>query len=112
MRGAKMSYPASSGGQVTLSNMQAVAQRRRAAAEMAAAMMKGDVEAVLAALRPLSALADASSGVGEPNWRTKALDQLAVRVRQENPVGSPESGEVEVYSNVKGELFDSSLECG
>ena len=70
MTGAKMSYPAFSSCEVTLSKMQVAAQRRRAAAAMSAAMMIGDVEAVLTALRPLSVLANASSGVGETNWQT------------------------------------------
>jgi hypothetical protein len=61
MAGSKMGYPGlasligcpqSTGDQIIFSNMQ-VAVRRRAAAAMSAAMMKGDVEGVLAALRRL-----------------------------------------------------------
>jgi hypothetical protein len=61
MMGSEMGYPGlarligrpeSTGDQIIVSNMQVTA-RRRAAAEMAAAMMRGDVEGVLAALRLL-----------------------------------------------------------
>jgi hypothetical protein len=60
MRGSEMNYPAlarligcsgSAGGQIIVSNMHVATQRRRAAAAMSAAMTKGDVEGVLAALR-------------------------------------------------------------
>jgi hypothetical protein len=44
--------PEGAGDQIIVSNMQ-VAVRRRAAAAMSTAMMKGDVEGVLAALRLL-----------------------------------------------------------
>jgi len=62
MTGSEMSYPVlarligrpgSTGGQIIVSNMHVAAQRRRAAAAMSAAMTKGDVEGVLAALRLL-----------------------------------------------------------
>jgi len=49
-------HPESTGGQIIVSNMQ-VAARRSAAAAMSTAMMKGDVEGVLAALRLLGARA-------------------------------------------------------
>ena len=61
MTGSEMGYPGlarligrpeSTGDQIIVSNTQ-VAARRRAAAVMCAAMMKGDVEGVLAALRRL-----------------------------------------------------------
>ena len=61
LTGSEMSYPGlarligrpeSSGDQIIVGNMQ-VAVRRRAAAAMSTAMMKGDVEGVLAALRRL-----------------------------------------------------------
>jgi hypothetical protein len=59
--GSEMGYPGlarligrpeNTGDQIIVSNMQ-VAARRRAAAAMATAIMKGDVEGVLAALRRL-----------------------------------------------------------
>ncbi len=62
LTGSEMSYPAlarligrpeSTGGQIIVSNMHVVAPRRQAAAAMSAAMTKGDVEGVLAALRLL-----------------------------------------------------------
>ncbi len=62
MTGFEMGYPAlarligrpeDTGGQIIVSNMHVAAERRRAAAAMAVAMMKGDVEGVLAALRRL-----------------------------------------------------------
>lgn len=62
MTGSKLSDPAlarllgrpdSAGGQIIVSDMQVEARRRRAAADMAAAMTTGDVERVLAALRRL-----------------------------------------------------------
>jgi hypothetical protein len=65
MTGAKNSYPALPGGQITLGKMLVAALRQGAAAAMSAAMLKGDVEAVLAALRPLSLLGHARSGVRE-----------------------------------------------
>jgi hypothetical protein len=58
MTGSEMGYPGlarligcteSTGAQIIVSNMQ-VATRRRAAADMATAMMKGDVEGVRAAV--------------------------------------------------------------
>jgi hypothetical protein len=61
MTGSKMGYPGlarligrpeSAGDQIIVSNMQ-VAARRQAAVAMSTAMMKGDVEGVLAALRRL-----------------------------------------------------------
>jgi crotonobetainyl-CoA:carnitine CoA-transferase CaiB-like acyl-CoA transferase len=61
MMGSEMGYaglarligrPESTGDQIVVSNMQ-VATRRQAAAAMSTAMMKGDVEGVLAALRLL-----------------------------------------------------------
>jgi hypothetical protein len=61
MTGSEMSCPAlarlvdrpeRTGDQIVVSDMQ-VAERRRAAAAMCAAMMKGDVEGVLAGLRGL-----------------------------------------------------------
>jgi len=61
MTGSEIGYPGlarlsgrpeSPGDQIIVSNMQ-VAARRRAAAAMCAAMMKGDVEGLLAALRRL-----------------------------------------------------------
>ncbi len=61
MTGSEMRYPGlarligrreSAGDLIIVSNMQ-VAARRRAAAAMSTAMMKGDVEGVLAALRRL-----------------------------------------------------------
>ncbi|HME83232.1 MAG TPA: hypothetical protein VKG91_01455 [Roseiarcus sp.] len=61
MTGSEMGYPGlarligrpeSAGDQIIVSNMQ-VAARRRAAAAMSTAMMKGDVEGVVAALRLL-----------------------------------------------------------
>lgn len=61
MTGSEMSCPAlaqlvdrpgRTGDQIVVSDMQ-VAERRRAAAAMCAAMMKGDVEGVLAELRGL-----------------------------------------------------------
>ena len=61
MTGSEMGYPGlgrligrpeSTGDQIIVSNMQ-VAARRSAAAAMSTAMMKGDVEGVLAALRLL-----------------------------------------------------------
>jgi len=61
MTGSEMSYPGlarligrpeSTGDQIIVSNMQ-VAARRRAAEAMSTAMMKGDVEGVLAALHLL-----------------------------------------------------------
>jgi hypothetical protein len=45
--------PASTGDQIIVSNVQVAATRRRAAEAMSTAMMKGDVEGVLAALRLL-----------------------------------------------------------
>jgi hypothetical protein len=62
MTGSETSYPAlvrligrpeSAGGQIIVSDMHVGAPRRRAAAAMAAAMTKGDVDGVLAALRRL-----------------------------------------------------------
>ena len=47
-----ISHPESTGDQIIVSNVQ-VAARRPAAAAMSTAMMKGDVEGVLAALRLL-----------------------------------------------------------
>jgi hypothetical protein len=61
MTGSEMGYPGlarligrpeSTGDQIIVRNMQ-VAARRRAAVVMSAAMIKGDVEGVLAALRLL-----------------------------------------------------------
>jgi hypothetical protein len=66
LTGSETSYPAlerligrpeSAGGQIIVSNMRVAAQRRPAAAAMSAAMTKGDVEGVLAALRRLGARA-------------------------------------------------------
>ena len=62
MTGSETSYaalarligrPENTGGQIVVGNIHVAAERRRAAAAMAAAMTKGDVEGVLAALRRL-----------------------------------------------------------
>jgi hypothetical protein len=81
MTGAKMSHPALPGCEVALSKLQVAEQRRRAAAAMSAAMMKGDVDAVLTALRPLSALTDATSGIG------RRIDEQGVGSHGASPFG-------------------------
>jgi hypothetical protein len=52
-------------GQMTLGKTDVAAQRRRETTAMSTAIMKGDVEAVLAALWPVSVPANASTGVEE-----------------------------------------------
>jgi hypothetical protein len=62
MMGSEMGYPGlarligrpeSTGDQIIVSNVQVAVTRQQAAAAMSTAMMKGDVEGVLAALRLL-----------------------------------------------------------